>query len=328
MKIHRKSTEMLKKENRLPREIWAAAISLKGLWPEETIDKRIKAVLQRMESLYPFEPDIICLPETVNISWVNEKKTLAEIAEDEDVPGPVTSVFTAVAKEHNCYIVCPLITKKDGQYFNSSILINRKGKIDGVSHKVHPTSGEIAPDTYYQGGGVTPGALRPPVFKTDFGTVGMQICMDASYYDSWQSLKEDGAEVILFSSQASYKSKLSHFGWLNNYYIISSTGEDARIIDIDGEVISEDGEFARWVCAPINLEKELLHIWPHTLKFDKIRNKYGRDIRFNVSHPENFATIESLHPDIKVKDILREFDIPTYDEHIGEATVIQNRYRL
>ena len=87
--------------------------------------------------------------------------------------------------------------------------------------------------------------------------------MDASYYDSWHSLKEDGAEVILFSSQASYKSKLSHFSWLNNYYIVSSTGEDARIIDINGEVITEDGEFARWVCATMNLEKELLHIWPH-----------------------------------------------------------------
>ncbi len=319
---------MVKKENRLPREIWAAAISLKGLWPEETIDKRIKAVLQRMESLYPFEPDIICLPETVNTSWVNEKKTLSEIAEDEEVPGHVSGIFADVAKKHNCYIVCPVITKKDGQFFNSSILINRKGEIDGVSHKVHPTTGETDPGTYYQGGGVTPGALRPPVFKTDFGTVGMQICMDASYYDSWHSLKEDGAEVILFSSQASYKSKLSHFSWLNNYYIVSSTGEDARIIDINGEVITEDGEFARWVCAPMNLEKELLHIWPHTLKFDKIRDKYGRDIRFNVSHPENFATIESLHPDIKVRDILREFDIPTYDEHIKEATDIQNRYRL
>ena len=319
---------MVKKENRLPREIWAAAISLKGLWPEETIDKRIKAVLQRMESLYPFVPDIICLPETVNTSWVKENKTLEEIAEDEEVPGPVSGIFADVAKKHNCYILCPVITKKDGQFFNSSILINRKGTIDGVSHKVHPTTGEIDRGTYYQGGGVTPGVLRPPVFKTDFGTVGMQICMDASYYDSWHSLKEDGAEVILFSSQASYKSKLSHFSWLNNYYIVSSTGEDARIIDINGEVITEDGEFARWVCAPMNLEKELLHIWPHTLKFDKIREKYGRGIRFNVSHPENFATIESLHPDIKVKDILREFNIPNYDEHIREATDIQNRYRL
>ena len=60
------------KENRLPREVWVAGISLKGLWPEETIEKRMKKILARMESVFPFEPDIICLPETVNISWVQE----------------------------------------------------------------------------------------------------------------------------------------------------------------------------------------------------------------------------------------------------------------
>ena len=319
---------MIKMEKRLPREIWAASISLKGLWPEQTIEKRIKDVLDRMESLYAYEPDVICLPETVQISWVNEEKTLEEVAEDEITPGPVTSVFAEVAKKHNCYVTCPVVTKNDGHYYNSIILLNRQGKIDGVFHKVHPTSTEIIPDQYYKGGGVIPGPLRPPVFKTDFGTVGMQICMDAEWVDNWCSLKEDGAEAVLFSSQASFKNALSHYAWLNHYYIIASTGEDARIIDINGEVITADGEFARWVCAPLNLEKVFLHIWPQTLKFDEIQKKYGTGIRFRINHAENFATMESRHADIKVKDVLKEFGLPSYDEQIKEATEIQNKYRL
>ena len=129
---------MVKKQNRLPREVWVAAISLKGLWPEKTIEKRMKDVLQRMESLYAFEPDIICLPETVNTSWVNESKTLEEIAEDEKTPGPITSMLAEIAKRHDCYIVCPVVTKNDGRYYNSSILLNRQGIIDGVFHKVMP----------------------------------------------------------------------------------------------------------------------------------------------------------------------------------------------
>jgi beta-ureidopropionase len=113
--------------NRLPREVWAAAISLKGLWPEQTISKRMKAITKRMESVYAFEPDIICLTETVNISWVAETKTLEEIAEDETTPGPVTSQLAEIAKRQHCYITCPVITKKDGHYYNSAILINRNG---------------------------------------------------------------------------------------------------------------------------------------------------------------------------------------------------------
>jgi predicted amidohydrolase len=315
-------------KDRLPREVWVAGVSLKGLWPTKTIGERMKDVLERMESVYSFEPDIICLPETVNISWVDEVKTLEEVAEDESTPGPVTGMIAEMAHKHNCYIVCPVVTKKDGLYYNSSVLVNRQGKIDGVFHKVRPTDTEIIPETYYKGGGVTPGALHPPVFKTDFGTVGMEICMDAQWSDNWRSLKESGAEIVLFSSQASYKSALSHYAWLNHYYIVSGTGEDARIIDINGEVITADGEFARWVCAPVNLEKVFLHIWPQTLKFKDIQKKYGRGIRFNINHPENFATMESLHPDIKVKDVLQEFGLPTYDEQLKEATEIQDKYRL
>lgn len=316
------------KSNRLPREVWVASISLKGLWPEQTIEKRIRDILERMESVFPFEPDVICLPETFQISWVNEMKTLEEIAEDETVPGPVTSRIAEVAKRQNCYIICPVVTKKEGRFYNSSLLLNRQGKIDGVYHKIHPVDTEIVPETYYKGGGVTPGVIRPPVFKTDFGTIGMQICMDASWFANWASLKDDGAEIVFFPSQGPFGDTLVHHAWVNHYYIVSGTGEDARIIDISGDIIASDGEFARWVCAPVNLEKVFIHIWPQILRFDDIQKKYGKRIRFKIYHTENWATLESLDPDIKVRDILKEFDLPTYDEQIKEATEIQSKYRL
>ncbi len=246
------------KENRLPREVCVASISLKGLWPEKTIEKRINDVLERMEKVYPLEPDIICLPETYHISWVDEIKTLEEIAEDENVPGPATARIAEMAKKHNCYIVCPVVTKKDGHFYNSSILLNRKGEIDGVYHKMHPTDTETLPDVYYKGGGTTPGVLNPPVFKTDFGTIGMQICMDASWFENWRLLKEAGAEMVLFPSQGPFGDTLAYHAWMNQYYIISATGEDARILDITGDVIASDGEFARWACATVNLEKAFL----------------------------------------------------------------------
>ena len=318
----------VKKENRLPREVWVAGMSLKGLWPEKTIEKRMKDVLERMENFYAFEPDLICLPETISTSWVDESKTLEEVAEDETTPGPITSMLGEVARKQNCYITCPIVTKKEGRYYNSSILLNRQGKIEGVFHKVHPTATEIIPEAYFKGGGVTPGTVKQGVFKTDFGRIGMQICFDAEWSDGWHSLKEDGAEIVCFPSQGPFLNTLSNHAWVNHYYIVASTGEDSQIIDMTGDVIASDGEFARWVCAPVNLEKELLHIWPHTLKFKDIQKKYGRKIRFKIYHPENWATLESRDPDEKVKDILREYEIPTYDEHIREATEIQQKHRL
>lgn len=314
--------------NRLPREVWAAAVSIKGLWPVDTTERRMRDLLERMENVYAFQPDVIVIPETINISWVKETKALDEIAEDEHTPGPITRMLAAVAKEQNCYITCPIVTKREGRFYNSSILLDRQGKIAGVFHKVRPTATEIIPRTYYKGAGITPGVVSPPVFKTDFGTVGLQICADASWEENWRSLKKDGAEIVLFSSQGPYANTLRNHAWVNHYYIVSATGEDSRIIDMTGDVIAADGEFARWVCAPLNLEKEFLHIWPQTLKFNAIRQKYGRRIRIAVYHKENWATIESLDPDVKVKDVLKEFELPTYDEQLADAAVVQDQYRL
>jgi predicted amidohydrolase len=288
----------------------------------------MKDILQRMESVYAFEPDLICLPETVNISWVNDSKTLEEVAESEASPGPITRMLADVAKKQNCYVVCPIITRRDGHFYNSSILLNRQGNIDGVFHKIHPTATEIVPETYYKGGGVTPGPVTPPVQKTDFGTIGMQICADADWQDGWRSLKKSGAEIVCFPSQGPFTHMLRDHAWINHYYIVSCTGEDAQIIDMTGDVIAADGEFARWVCAPVNLEKQFLHIWPNTLKFDAIQKKYGRKIRFKIYHPENWATLESLDPDVKVMDVLKEYEIPTYDEQIRHATEVQTKYRV
>ncbi|HUX96792.1 MAG TPA: carbon-nitrogen hydrolase family protein [Bacteroidales bacterium] len=319
--------QIVKKGNRLPREVWIASISLKSLWPTDRIEQRIKDILKRMESVYAYDPDVIVIPETYNISWVNEVKTLEEIAEDESTPGPATSVMAEVARNHNCYVVCPVITKKEGHFYNSSLLLDRQGKIIGVYHKIHPVDTEIIPEKYYKGGGVTPGELKPPVFKTDFGIVGMQICMDGYWHDNWRSLGKDGAEIVLFPSQGPFGDLLNHKAWANHYYIASATGEDARIIDISGDTIASDGEFARWVCAPVNLEKVLIHIWPQVKRFDEIQKKYGRKIRIKIYHPENWATLESLDPEVKIREVLKEFELPSFDEQLKEATEIQDKYR-
>jgi len=129
---------MKRRDKLLPREVWVACVSLKTLWPVDTIERRIKDILKRMESVYAYEPDVIVIPETYNISWVNEKITLAEIAEDESSPGPASSVMSEVARNHNCYVVCPVITRKDDHFYNSALLLDRQGKISGVYHKIHP----------------------------------------------------------------------------------------------------------------------------------------------------------------------------------------------
>jgi len=84
--------------NRLPREVCLVSVDLKGLWPDKTRESRIRRMLERMEEVAGLNPDLVCLPELFDTSWVEEEMPLAEISEDENEPGPVTKLVADYAK--------------------------------------------------------------------------------------------------------------------------------------------------------------------------------------------------------------------------------------
>ncbi|MEI6047291.1 MAG: carbon-nitrogen hydrolase family protein [Bacteroidota bacterium] len=321
-------TDVSGENSELPHEICVASIDLKGLWPDTTRESRIKKILDRMMEVAGLHPDIICLPELFDSMWVEEQFSINEIAEDENVPGSVTSVIAEFAKKHSCYVVCPVYTIKDGHYYNSSILLDRKGRIAGVYHKIHPVKSEMVANKENNGIVITPGALDQPVIETDFGKVGMQICYDANWSDGWDNLKKKGADIILFSSAFPGGRMLNYYALKNNCYIISSTGGDARIVDISGNDLDSSSTFVRYAWANINLEKVNADTWPTNDRLPDIFNKYGNRLGLKVWDNTGVITIESRDSGIMVRDVLKEFDIQTIDENIKISEVVQDKYRL
>jgi predicted amidohydrolase len=325
------SQEINREREILRRGVKVVSVDIQHLYPETAIESRIKNMLARMDKAVGCQPDIMCLMETFNTSYVDEKKSYDEIAEDEYIPGPVTGIISDFARTHNCYVICPIVTRNSGKFYNSAILIDRLGRITGVYHKAHPVDSEIQ-----QGEGIIPGPLRPPVFDTDFGKIGMQICFDANWFKSWAYMKEDGAEVVFFPSQFPGGRILNFHAWKNNYYVVSATGEDARIIDITGIDIDSSSFQLGYTWASLNLEKEYVPTFPGKYHIPEILKKYNDRVKIKVVRDTGggagtgagHLTIESLDPELFVRDILKEFDIPTYREDIKESDIIQAQYRL
>lgn len=311
---------------KLQQDICVATIDLNGLRTDNTRELRITRVLNRMEELSGLQPDIMCLPELFDTIWVQENLTVAEAAEDEKVPGPVTGRIAGFAKKYNCYVVCPVHTKNNGHFYNSSLLIDRKGHIAGVYHKMHPAKTEILVDGNF-GNGVSPGALNQPVIETDFGKVGMQIGYDAFWNDGWDNLKKQGANIILFSSNFHGGRMLNYYALKNNYYIISSTDGNARIIDISGNDLDRTSEFVRYAWATINLEKVNVSTWPTNGNLPELFKKYGDRLRIKVWGNTDVITIESREPQLKLSNILKEFEIPNYTDYLKYEAEVQDKYR-
>ena len=305
--------------DRLPREVWIASISQNRM-ETDRFDQMVQAMLRRMEETLPYEPDIICLPEVFPFANLRGgRSSPADVAEEPI--GAISQPFADFAKSHNCNVVCPIYTRENGLCYNAAVFIDRQGQAIGEYRKMHPTDGELA-------NGIAPGPLDPPVCKTDIGVVGAQICFDIEWSDGWEKLGQAGAEIVFWPSAFGGGAMVNAKAWLHKYCVVSSTRKGiSKICDISGEEVARTGQWDRWVCAPVNLERAFLHTWPYCQRFPEIRSKYGRRIRIQTFHEEEWSILESRCPDLKIADVMQEFELKTHRELIRDAQTAQEQAR-
>jgi len=304
---------------RLPREVWVASVSQNGL-TAETPEQMLGMLLDRAETASAQQPDIVCLSEVGPfMNLTGARVTVQEAAEK--YCGAFTERFAGFARSHNCYVWAPLYTRENGRIYNSLVLIDRQGKVLGEYRKMHATLGEMEH-------GVSPGPLDPPVFDTDFGRIGAQICFDIEWKDGWEKLARAGAEIVFWSSAFGGGRKLNILAGMFHYNIVSSTNKGiSQVVDNAGLTVAWTGLWDPSLCTSLNLEKVLVHTWPFSEHFDKIQAKYGRAVRLTTFMEEEWSIVESLSPEVKVADVLREFGIKSYDQLIEESTAEQDKRR-
>jgi beta-ureidopropionase len=222
------------------------------------------------------------------------------------------------AEQHSCYIICPIIVRDENQIFNSAILIDRTGKIIGRYDKIRPTEGELEKS-------ICPGNVDPPIFETDFGSIGMQICFDVNWHAQWRTLKEKGAEIIFFPSAFPAARQVTSHAWLNQCFIVSSTmTRSASIYDITGDQIATTGKCQGWTGAVLPIEKRLFEIDYHVGQIRKLTDKYGAKVDVTWYHDDDLVSVASLDADLTVDDLIREFDLTPHTAYMQRAQQAQD----
>ena len=302
---------------KLPHAVTVGTISIADITAANTQDM-IQQVLAKMEDMARCKPDIICLPEIFAFAHIpNFRYRPQEVAEK--VPGPVVTPFLNFAARHKCYVICPTYSLSGGNIYISAVLIDRQGKVIGEYHKNRPAAEEMKM-------GITPGKTPPPVFQTDFGKIGIQICFDIKYDDGWNHLKDNGAQIIFWPSAYSAGREINSRAWRHQVYVVTSTQKDSsKICDMTGEVISQTGRWQNWACTSINLEKVFVLAWPAVSKFPDILRKYGDRIRLNTFSEEEWAIFESLDKDLKIADVLNDFNIKTAHDALKELAILHKK---
>jgi predicted amidohydrolase len=121
---------------------------------------------------------------------VSERKRI--LAAAEPIPGPATRRFSELAQKLGIWIVFGIDENRDGQLFNTAVLMNPEGKITGTYSKVHLQNWMVASGVQHGDGF--------PVWDIDIDgvhvKVGIEICYDVQHPESTLELALGGAEIV------------------------------------------------------------------------------------------------------------------------------------
>lgn len=245
--------------------------------------------------------DLAVLPETAITGEAGGDALTSSVPFE----GLVQDVFMRKAREHGCYIVVPtylLDSKEKKLCSNAAILIGRKGETVGTYRKIHLV---VSLERGTMEDGATPGAALP-VFDCDFGKLGIQICYDMDFNESWSELARRGAELIAWPTQSPQTSQPAARARQNRFYIVSSTWRhNASIFEPTGKIAAQITPPQSILVHELDLSYALLP-WSSKLRNgEALRKAYGDKVGFHYYEDEDCGIFWSNDPKTMIGEMAR-----------------------
>ncbi|MCY3990455.1 MAG: carbon-nitrogen hydrolase family protein [Caldilineaceae bacterium] len=260
------------------------------------------------------QSDIVAFPEICNCLDTADPSDVAE-----PLDGPTVTALSQAARQHELYVVCPLIVSEDGRRYNCAVLIGRKGEIVGVYRKNFPTHPELE-------AGVTPG-VETPVFETDFGRVGLCICFDLNYWEVGSGLCRNHAELVIWPSMWAGGRMLSKWAMEFGFNMAAVWKEQSTFVDVAGRELLAVKREARdrtgrspVVTARIDLDRRLLHPDYNLENLKALFARYGPTAAFTQWLKQDCHLVfGSQVPGVSSDQLIEEFGLETMRDYLARV---------
>lgn len=131
--------------------------------------------------------ELIVLPELTNSGYVFRSRVEAFAAAEPIPNGPSVQAWCECALRHGIYIVAGIAERDGKRLFNSAVLLGPEGLI-GTFRKAHLWNEE---NLWFE-----PGNAGFPVFDTPLGRIGVAICYDGWFPETFRLLALQGADIV------------------------------------------------------------------------------------------------------------------------------------
>ena len=188
-------------QRRAPRIVRVGVIQNQIVEPTHApVEQQFQALCDRVEKMVHAAGAMGCNVLGLQEAWTmpfafctREKHPWLEFAEPVD--GPSTQFLAELARRYNMVIVSPILERDDthgGTIHNTAVVIGNRGNVIGKHRKNHiPRVGDFNESTYYM-----EGDTGHPVFATQFGKIGINICYGRHHPLNWLMFGLNGAEIV------------------------------------------------------------------------------------------------------------------------------------
>ncbi len=153
-------------------------------------ERNLKQISEQAAKARKKNVDLLVFPE-LHLTGYTMRDEVSHLAES--IPGPSTRKIEKVAREHGVHIIfgMPEESEVKGVIHNTAVFVGPKGLI-GRYRKIHlPTHSVFEERRYYRPG------QEAPVFKTDIGTIGLNICYDLYFPELTRLQALQGAQLVV-----------------------------------------------------------------------------------------------------------------------------------
>ncbi len=179
----------------------------------------------------------------------------------ENIPGPVTKLFSEAAKKFGVVVVLNLYAKDGSLAFDASPVIDADGTLLGVTKMMHITQYEgFFEQDYY-----TDAGEHASVYDTAVGRIGVAICYDRHYPEYLRALALQKADLVVIPQAGAlnewpkglFEAELRVAAFQNGYFMalanrvgkeeILTFGGGSFVVDPEGRIIGRAPELAPFI---------------------------------------------------------------------------------
>lgn len=143
--------------------------------------------LERIAAAAAEGADLVILPELASSGYVFDSMAEAQALAEPIPDGPICQAWMEAAHHHNLHVVAGINEQSTDGLFNSAVAIGPDGCL-GTYRKVHLWNQE---NRFFQ-----PGNLGFPAVDTPLGRIGMLICYDGWFPESYREYALQGVDII------------------------------------------------------------------------------------------------------------------------------------